>query len=364
MTGTGKLGRWQDRDFTDLADWYHELGLDRHSVVADPQFVDIDGPDSSLTRQRAISADDDYRVHPGSPTIDAGNPLSSDLLEPAPTAAGSTSATPATPPTRRPAPRSSSRCCRRGSRRSWSAARRSTSPGGRQASSRPADHYSGNVSPTRRSPTTALATRPAPPPTAAATAGTRPTPAARRLGMNGALPFDADGSVRARRRTSTCSCRRLRRLHQRLLVRGVGLPHSVPGSGSSTSGTGRQRQSFLRRGKGLPTTSISTSINGCARRCAGHACGQRDRAEQVAALRRHHDQRSAWSRSTRTAAVIATGTPSVRSNVTRTSNYLGKSTDRAPLAGQSTRPRSTTVALSAGPHPGPLRPPRVRHRDD
>ena len=38
-TGTGKLARWQGRDFTDLADWYYEVGYDQHSQVADPRFV-------------------------------------------------------------------------------------------------------------------------------------------------------------------------------------------------------------------------------------------------------------------------------------------------------------------------------------
>src|SRR5207244_1904550 len=44
-TGTGKLARWQGRDFTNLADWYYEVGQDQHSLTADPRFVAPDGPD-------------------------------------------------------------------------------------------------------------------------------------------------------------------------------------------------------------------------------------------------------------------------------------------------------------------------------
>ncbi|MEQ1831216.1 MAG: right-handed parallel beta-helix repeat-containing protein, partial [Pirellula sp.] len=47
-TDNGKLGLWEGQAFTDRADWYFELGLDAHSIVADPQFVDIDGVDNVI----------------------------------------------------------------------------------------------------------------------------------------------------------------------------------------------------------------------------------------------------------------------------------------------------------------------------
>ncbi len=47
-TGSGKLGRWQNHDFTSLSDWFYELGFDAHSLSVDPQFIDSDGPDGLL----------------------------------------------------------------------------------------------------------------------------------------------------------------------------------------------------------------------------------------------------------------------------------------------------------------------------
>ncbi len=47
-TGTGTLVRWQNRDFNSLADWYYEVGQDRHSQVANPGFLDPDGADNVL----------------------------------------------------------------------------------------------------------------------------------------------------------------------------------------------------------------------------------------------------------------------------------------------------------------------------
>jgi parallel beta-helix repeat protein len=87
-TGTGKLGRWEDRDFTDRADWFFETGNDQHSVVGDPQLVDADGPDNILGYDTATSTDggldDDFRVLASSPTIDRGDPLGAFAGEPTP----------------------------------------------------------------------------------------------------------------------------------------------------------------------------------------------------------------------------------------------------------------------------------------
>ncbi|MEX2185792.1 MAG: right-handed parallel beta-helix repeat-containing protein [Pirellulales bacterium] len=88
LAGTGKLGRWEDRDFTSQADWFYELGFDRHSIVADPQFVDIDGADNVLGYDSAVNLDrgldDNFRVLTTSRTIDAGDPRGADAAEPIP----------------------------------------------------------------------------------------------------------------------------------------------------------------------------------------------------------------------------------------------------------------------------------------
>ncbi len=50
-TANGELGQWASFDFTNLADWYYELGLDGHSLTADPQFINPAG----LTASWAIA---------------------------------------------------------------------------------------------------------------------------------------------------------------------------------------------------------------------------------------------------------------------------------------------------------------------
>ena len=79
LAGTGKLARWEDRDFTSRQDWFFELRFDGHGIAADPQFIDVDGPDNKLGYDTATSTDagldDDFRVAIGSPTVDAGDPL-------------------------------------------------------------------------------------------------------------------------------------------------------------------------------------------------------------------------------------------------------------------------------------------------
>src|SRR5205807_2676937 len=43
-TGNGKIGQWEGRDFTSRADWFYQLGLDQHSISADPLFVNPTDP--------------------------------------------------------------------------------------------------------------------------------------------------------------------------------------------------------------------------------------------------------------------------------------------------------------------------------
>ena len=48
VVGSGQLAHWQNRDFTDLADWFYELGFDQHSQTLDPQLIDPAGADGIL----------------------------------------------------------------------------------------------------------------------------------------------------------------------------------------------------------------------------------------------------------------------------------------------------------------------------
>ncbi len=71
---------------TDLAQWYYEVGRDGHSLLADPQFIDVDGPDGrrgyDLATSTDYGADDDFHVAFGSPAVNAGDPLSFYAAEP------------------------------------------------------------------------------------------------------------------------------------------------------------------------------------------------------------------------------------------------------------------------------------------
>ncbi len=82
------MALWGDHEFADLETWIYELGLDRHSVTGDPRFVDPPGPDGVLGYDPATGVDggqdDDFRLRPDSPAIDAGTPSSHFLEEPQP----------------------------------------------------------------------------------------------------------------------------------------------------------------------------------------------------------------------------------------------------------------------------------------
>ena len=88
-SGGAVMAHWGTVDFTSLREWAWELGLDVHSISADPQFVDADGADNVLGYRTAapaadFGADDDFRVRPTSPTIDAADPLAPFVSEPLP----------------------------------------------------------------------------------------------------------------------------------------------------------------------------------------------------------------------------------------------------------------------------------------
>ena len=65
-TGTGKLGQWEGKDFTNRVDWFFEVGFDRHSITSDPLFVNRAGADGILgydpTTGKDGGLDDDFDV--------------------------------------------------------------------------------------------------------------------------------------------------------------------------------------------------------------------------------------------------------------------------------------------------------------
>ncbi len=58
-TNGAKLGSWQS-DFTSLAEWRYALGLDQHSLYANPQFVSPAGPDGILGYQSSAGLKFEY----------------------------------------------------------------------------------------------------------------------------------------------------------------------------------------------------------------------------------------------------------------------------------------------------------------
>jgi Ca2+-binding RTX toxin-like protein len=88
LRGAAKLARWVGYEINDLSNWNHALGFDRHSLLADPLFVDVDGADNRLGFDAATgtdkSADDNFLLQTMSPAIDRAGPLAWYLREPAP----------------------------------------------------------------------------------------------------------------------------------------------------------------------------------------------------------------------------------------------------------------------------------------
>ncbi len=86
VSGAGRVGTWGADPLNDLTQWYFEVGRDGHSLSANPQFIDIDGPDGRRGYDVATStdygADDDFHVAFGSPAVNAGDPVSYYAAEP------------------------------------------------------------------------------------------------------------------------------------------------------------------------------------------------------------------------------------------------------------------------------------------
>src|SRR6185369_8883921 len=48
ITAQGHIGQWEGKTFDRLVDWSYELGIDAHSISADPKFANPPGPDGIL----------------------------------------------------------------------------------------------------------------------------------------------------------------------------------------------------------------------------------------------------------------------------------------------------------------------------
>ena len=53
-TNTGQIALWEGQSFTNLADWFYEVGFDGHSITANPQFIDPAGTDGILGLQHRV----------------------------------------------------------------------------------------------------------------------------------------------------------------------------------------------------------------------------------------------------------------------------------------------------------------------
>jgi hypothetical protein len=86
VTGSGKVGIWGSDNLVNRTDWYYELGRDQYSIEADPQLIDIDGPDNrrgfDVATNTDFGVDDNFHEQIGSPAVDAGATLRYYSLEP------------------------------------------------------------------------------------------------------------------------------------------------------------------------------------------------------------------------------------------------------------------------------------------
>ncbi len=85
IRSTGGIASLAAVNFNNLTNWSFAQGTDRNSFVADPLFLDFDGPDNVLGFSGGnFGADDNFRVADSSPTIDRGNPATFFGREPIP----------------------------------------------------------------------------------------------------------------------------------------------------------------------------------------------------------------------------------------------------------------------------------------
>ncbi len=71
----GRLAQWGNLVFAQRAAWFYELGFDRHSLTANPLFVNPAGADGLLGFNGGMDRgmDDDFHVQSSSPAVDAGD---------------------------------------------------------------------------------------------------------------------------------------------------------------------------------------------------------------------------------------------------------------------------------------------------
>ncbi|MBI9016788.1 MAG: right-handed parallel beta-helix repeat-containing protein [Phycisphaerae bacterium] len=81
----GDLAKWGDTVIANRADWYYELGFDRHSYDSDPMFIDIDGPDNilgyNIDSSTNFGDDDNFHIGINSEAIDSGAPTEDQIFE-------------------------------------------------------------------------------------------------------------------------------------------------------------------------------------------------------------------------------------------------------------------------------------------
>ena len=70
VTGAGRVATWNPAQLSSWEAWQFATGNDRHSLQADPQFVDADGPDNILG-----NTDDNFQLTIESPARNVGDPL-------------------------------------------------------------------------------------------------------------------------------------------------------------------------------------------------------------------------------------------------------------------------------------------------
>ncbi|MFN7333087.1 MAG: right-handed parallel beta-helix repeat-containing protein, partial [bacterium] len=85
LRSTGNIASQGGTNYSSLTTWGFLRGSDRNSFVADPLFIDFDGPDNVLGFSGGnFGADDNFRVGTLSTTLNRGNPNSVFALEPYP----------------------------------------------------------------------------------------------------------------------------------------------------------------------------------------------------------------------------------------------------------------------------------------
>ncbi len=78
VIGGGSVATWGSTTLSSWQDWQFATGNDRHGLETDPLLVDPDGTDDVLGNE-----DDDFHLLPGSPALNAGDPLALYAGEPA-----------------------------------------------------------------------------------------------------------------------------------------------------------------------------------------------------------------------------------------------------------------------------------------